>query len=128
MANDQMIAETIASNGTNLERSHTKRAKPPGSTLPYKSPKEERRAERLKFYKAFALDVMKKTQGFFSCQVCGGTVDSPDDLDLMHIERSGRGGVDHFSNLMLGERGPHTRQCHERFDGNLLQWSSGKES
>jgi hypothetical protein len=123
MANPEMAAEFVK-NPDKPKRDVAKRRKP----LAKVSPAQKERNDRLRFYKAFALDQMKKTQGFFSCQVCGGVVEDPDDLQLAHIERRTRGGQDHFTNLMLAEAGPSTRQCHERFDDNLLQWSNGRES
>lgn len=50
------------------------------------------------------------------------------DLQWAHLDRRTRGGSDHWSRMVLAESGPHTRQCHERYDGNLLQWSNGNES
>lgn len=123
MANSDMMRETVESNGANLERVKKQiQTRKRNQGLKPVSEDQKKRNERLKRDRAFALDVMKKTQGFFSCQECGG-VQEPNDLDWHHILRRSRGGQDHWSNMMLV-----CRPCHRRLDGNDLRWTQDPDA
>jgi 5-methylcytosine-specific restriction endonuclease McrA len=114
MANPEMMAAFVA-NPDKPTKDAPKARKP----IKPVSDEQKERNSKLKFYRAFAIDQMKKTASHFLCQNCGAVVEDPDHLDLHHIERRSRGGNDHFTNLMLV-----CRPCHQRLDNNDLRWSN----
>lgn len=122
MPNEAMMREFIETEGRRPEKPKARRRK----GLPHESEKQQVKNETWQLIRASMLISQLRTQGFYSCFLCGVICEEPRMLDLDHIVPRSKGGDYGPRNAQLScnRLSPNGAQaCHVQRHGEP-EWST----